>query len=1051
MFGAALGPFRVSARIDQGGMGQVWQGVHVRSGLPVAVKLVRGDKPQFVEAFFDEVRAVARLDHPNVIAVLDCGRVEAHAVAASKGALALGVPWFAMEYCGGGQLSAAPCADWTALRTALDTLMRALAFAHARGVLHRDLTPENVLVAGPEDARPGLKLTDFGLGPALCAAMPRGTLIGTPAYMAPEQFGEEASSHGPWTDLYALGCLAWTLACGAPPFGRDRPAGVLALAHQELDLPPFTPRFEVPRGFESWLAHALEKNPAKRFRHAAEAAAALPAETGTTTARGLPSRWQTDDGSGRSIRLVDAGLGLWSLRPPLFVGRTRERDALWNALLSVAKEGTARLIHLTGPTGAGRSRLATWLAERACETAGCGSVVLRAGDSVVAAQAKIKATLREPLVLVLDDAHADPTLVSLAATVLRQRAGTPILLVVTTRSDASAESVRDIDALMAAPVSRRMELGSFAPADELGFLKQALGLGASLSARIRERVAGNPAYAVMLVGEAIAGNRLLPGSDGLDLPLTEPLRMPAEAQVRWTAEIERALSTVGARPNGTSRIALEAAAFLGIVVDEGEWNAVCQKLGIRPPTALVERLVRERFAVPTRRDDGRTDPGDALSWRFAHAQLRDALIAGAADAGRAVLLHRACASTLSAGRRGQTGVTERIGLHLFEAGDYPDALGWLVRGAKKSFAREDTGGAGGLLGHAELAADRASVHPSDERLGMVRTLRAELRIREADRAAGQRELDRVLEVGVGYGWRACMAEALVARAELHRRAGQPDSALGLLARARTLADELGDDALGGRATLVLAQMAIEMGEVRRAASLAIHAAEAAKRASDPRLRSEALAMSGATALRLGDASRAASSAKEALNIAAAVPHRTGVGLARCVMADADRAEERLDRATSGYQAALTAFESVASAEAVVPVARLAAMLLAQGRLEDAARLLAAGKREAHRHGLRGWRAVIDAISAGVAIQNQDSELAVELVESAQLLMSAEFLDADAATALEAVGVALAEIGVSTGQFTDALFALDMARAQWFGLAMDAAVSRVDRIRTEIGG
>ena len=273
-FGIALGSFRLTGRLDQGGMGQVWHGVHAASGLPVAIKLIREDKPELAEPFLDEVRAVARLDHPNIITVLDCGRIDAEAHAASAGRLPLGSPWMVMEYCSGGSIGGALPTSWPSLRETLNDLLAALAYAHARGVLHRDLNPENVLVATAADARPGRKLTDFGLSTPLSHAEP-GVVVGTPAYMAPEQLRGELGPQGPWTDLYQLGCLAWALATGAPPFGVDRPAAVLALAHLEVDPPPFNPRLSVPPGFESWLRKLLVKDPRRRLQHAADAANAL--------------------------------------------------------------------------------------------------------------------------------------------------------------------------------------------------------------------------------------------------------------------------------------------------------------------------------------------------------------------------------------------------------------------------------------------------------------------------------------------------------------------------------------------------------------------------------------------------------------------------------------------------------------------------------------------------------------------------------------------------------------------------------------------------------
>ncbi|MDP2313960.1 MAG: protein kinase [Pseudomonadota bacterium] len=373
-----LGPFQLVAPIAQGGMGEVWRGVHARQGVPVAIKFLREDDARFRDAFFAEVRAVARLDHPGVILVLDHGVVDPAAAAASGGRLRQDTPWLAMEYCSGGTLKDAVARNWNQLRRLLLDLLAALAHAHARGVLHRDIKPDNVIFSAFDDARPGVKLTDFGLAFALEAeGRNRAVVTGTPAYMAPEQFRREWRNYGPWTDLYALGCLAWRLAAGDPPYGQKRPPEVLSMAHQELPLPAFKPRFDVPAGFVAWLGRLLEKDPARRLQRAADAAVALLTLDGSRDPGGLlPQDWRTAEPPRMPMRLVGAGLGLWTLRDVPMVGRETERDRLWDALQEVHRTWSARLVLLHGPAGSGTTRLAQWLCERAHEVGGAEVMVI---------------------------------------------------------------------------------------------------------------------------------------------------------------------------------------------------------------------------------------------------------------------------------------------------------------------------------------------------------------------------------------------------------------------------------------------------------------------------------------------------------------------------------------------------------------------------------------------------------------------------------------------------------------------------------------------------
>jgi serine/threonine protein kinase/tetratricopeptide (TPR) repeat protein len=272
-----LGPFLLERPIARGGMAEVWRGVHEREELPVAVKVLTGPRardPAFVGALKNEIHAVARLNHPGVILVYDRGSVDAAAAAASAGRLVEGSPWFAMEMCTHGALSPRRFPlPWPTTRTLLLSLLDALAHAHARGVIHRDLKPGNVLLCAPTDPRPGLKLSDFGI------AHPLGVLAddagrdahsGTPRYMAPEQFTGTARALGPWTDLYAVGCLAWQLAVGQAPFSGD--ALRLAVAHCHDPVPPMGDRPGYPDGYEAWVLRLLEKEPRHRYTAAADAA-----------------------------------------------------------------------------------------------------------------------------------------------------------------------------------------------------------------------------------------------------------------------------------------------------------------------------------------------------------------------------------------------------------------------------------------------------------------------------------------------------------------------------------------------------------------------------------------------------------------------------------------------------------------------------------------------------------------------------------------------------------------------------------------------------------
>ncbi|MFM7200836.1 MAG: protein kinase domain-containing protein [Myxococcota bacterium] len=300
MNGISLGHFEILEPIATGGMAEVWRGIHPRSQKPVALKLVRGElarQASFHEAFRNEVRAMASLSHPHIVRIFDTGDVPLEASAQTGGVLEAQSPYLVMALMQGGTLGqiTRPL-PWSSLRRVLHVLLDALAHAHARGVVHLDLKPDNILLdVAPSPQRPlwqCIKLTDFGIArafePPLLVSPDdrlawleqqwnnhvRSTIVGTPTYMAPEQFMGQWRDMGPSTDLYALGCLAFELASGKPPFPYTT-SMELARAHWHEPVPELKgPCADVP-GLNEWLQRLLEKERHLRFECAADATFAL--------------------------------------------------------------------------------------------------------------------------------------------------------------------------------------------------------------------------------------------------------------------------------------------------------------------------------------------------------------------------------------------------------------------------------------------------------------------------------------------------------------------------------------------------------------------------------------------------------------------------------------------------------------------------------------------------------------------------------------------------------------------------------------------------------
>lgn len=258
-----FGKFRLMEQLGRGGMGAVFRARQTDLKRDVALKVMNfgpDADASAVERFRREAKAVARLRHANIIAVHEAGEID-------------GRPYFSMDLIEGRSLSKLLESGPPPLRRSME-IMRdvaaAVAYAHAKAVVHRDLKPANILL----DAEGRVFVADFGLAKSIDVAGTQltqsGEIMGTPAYMAPEQARGSSGLVDPRTDVYGMGAVLYHLLTGAAPFDR---ADVVHILSDVLSTDPPPPRGRNPRihvDAETICLKAMEKDPSRRYKGAAE-------------------------------------------------------------------------------------------------------------------------------------------------------------------------------------------------------------------------------------------------------------------------------------------------------------------------------------------------------------------------------------------------------------------------------------------------------------------------------------------------------------------------------------------------------------------------------------------------------------------------------------------------------------------------------------------------------------------------------------------------------------------------------------------------------------
>jgi eukaryotic-like serine/threonine-protein kinase len=260
--GTDLGEYRVESMIGEGAMGTVFRATHPMIGKRAAVKVLKAHLCRdltAIDRFMDEARAVNAIGHPNIIDIFAFGEMPD------------GRRYFVMELLAGKTLRELVRGGKVSLgemARIVRTLARALEAAHGKGIVHRDLKPENVMLVDMGDEPALVKLLDFGVAKLArenepLEHKPSGIVVGTPMYIAPEQARDSDDAGWP-SDVYSLGCIAFELLTGKPPFQGETMMEMFTAHVTEQPVAPSTRAPEVPDEIDELVLKMLAKNPLDR-------------------------------------------------------------------------------------------------------------------------------------------------------------------------------------------------------------------------------------------------------------------------------------------------------------------------------------------------------------------------------------------------------------------------------------------------------------------------------------------------------------------------------------------------------------------------------------------------------------------------------------------------------------------------------------------------------------------------------------------------------------------------------------------------------------------
>ncbi len=825
--GARIGAHEVVRALARGGMATVLEVRHLPTGEHRALKLLlplaHADEAR--SRFRREFRALSRLHHPNVLRVYEWGLLGDR-------------PWFSMELVSGRDLrdevthlaTLQPEDRFARVEHILKQVTRALAYIHERGLVHRDVTPGNIMVS-PDGT---VKIMDFGVVKEMGAEFTAvGEVIGTVAWMAPEQIrSDELDARA---DLYSLGCVLYLLLTGKRPFNAHTIHGFMEKHLREIPLPPRQVDPQVPAHLDAICTRLLQKKPADRFASATHLLHVL----------------------GDPPDALD--LDVW---PPRTVGRGPLRARLRDALDDLEQHGVGSAILITGENGQGKTRLLDAALTHARRLGlrvvrgrcrhqdrpfgpffGIYEKLDKTGPNDLLDQVFSGATPDErypvlaafkdllltnaPVVVALDDLEqADAATVELLTYLIRnmlELASEPVLFLLAHEAP-EAHVLRELDALGPVQTTVLEPLGA-SEVEEL--VVSVLGPGSAalaLAERIYTETGGSPAFIADMLRSLLDDALIVRREDRYELVLdaTEITR----SRLPMPASLRQALQE---RIAPLSPVALEVGRAIALARRRIDLDVLVDVVDLDEDSTMegLDELVDAQIVVELR-------DADVERVELSHSRFHDVLLEDLSPEARASL-HRRTGEALERHHRGQLGpLVEELGHHFLAAGLAPKAYAFLQLAIERHVRQSLFGEAMALLQQA------LEVEPM---------ARPYLLLDDADTR---------------------LVELLVQRSMAEEALGQMDASLQSLRDADRLADVVGDPRLQARVASELGTRLQRMGEHAEANRQLERAVQKAREAGDQTLLPPALYHQGSHAWMSGDLERALTLWREALTIATTV-------------------------------------------------------------------------------------------------------------------------------------------------------------------------------------